>query len=128
MSNSLLDKIKSGIKNSTEVTLNLSSNERLVSLTMRLIFYINYYWSIEKFQGFVKLMWSILLSTLRATLLRNLLTDKGVKTKAPKEGDIKAAKEQLEPTRIFYAAKFFGFFWKYFQNQPKLSSVYSRND
>ena len=37
LSNSRLNKLKSGIKNGTEVTLNLSSN------LMKLIFHINYH-------------------------------------------------------------------------------------
>ena len=40
LSNSQLNKLRSSIKNSTEVTLNLSSN--VVILMMRLIFLINY--------------------------------------------------------------------------------------
>ena len=40
LSNSLLNKLKLGIKNGTEVALNLISN---VILIVRLIFYINYY-------------------------------------------------------------------------------------
>ena len=39
LSNSQLNKLKSGTKNFAEVTLNLSSN---VNLTVRVIFYINY--------------------------------------------------------------------------------------
>ena len=53
--NSQLNKLKSGIKNITEVTLNLSSNW-LEILAMRLIFYMSYYWLIHKLQGFVKLL------------------------------------------------------------------------
>ena len=105
LSNSRLDKIKSGIKNSTEVTLNLSS--------IRLIFHINYYLPIEKFQDFVKLMQSILLSTLLATLLRNLLADKGVKTKAPKEGDIKAGKRTIRADEDFLCRQIL---WHFFEN------------
>ena len=54
MSNSQLNKINAGIKNSTEVTLNLSSNVTVI-LMMRLIFRISYYWLIHKFWCFVKL-------------------------------------------------------------------------
>ena len=45
LSNSQLNKLKSGIQNGTEVTLYLSSNmiSDLVILLMRLIFRINYY-------------------------------------------------------------------------------------
>ena len=45
LSNSQLNKLKSEIKNSTEVTLNLSSNYRvwLVVLMTKLVFLINYY-------------------------------------------------------------------------------------
>ena len=53
LSNSELNKLKSGIKHGTEVNLNLSSN---VTLMMSLIFHMNYYQLIHKFQGFVKLL------------------------------------------------------------------------
>ena len=44
LSNSQLSKLKSGIKNGTEVNLKVSSNEMLlVILMMKLIFHINCY-------------------------------------------------------------------------------------
>ena len=49
-SNSQLNKLTSGIKNDTEVTLNLSM--RLVILMMKHIFLINYYYLIHKLQVF----------------------------------------------------------------------------
>ena len=58
-------------------------------------------------------MQSILLSTLRATLLRNLLTDKGVKTKAPKEGDIKAGKRTIRADQDFLCRQIL---WHFFEN------------
>ena len=54
MSNSQLNKINAGIKNSTEVTLNLSSNVTGNS-NDETNFRISYYWLINKFWCFVKL-------------------------------------------------------------------------
>ena len=52
LSNSQLNKFKSGIKNNTQVTLNLSSN-MVVILSIGLIFHKNYCCLIH---GFVKLL------------------------------------------------------------------------
>ena len=55
LSNSQINKLKSGIKNETEVTLNLSSN-LIGNSNDEIIFHINYYQLIPKFQGFKKLL------------------------------------------------------------------------
>ena len=54
LSNSQLNTLKSGIKDNTKVTLNLSSNLEVV-LMMTLILIINYYYLRHKFKRFVKL-------------------------------------------------------------------------
>ena len=54
LSNSQRNKLKSGINNSTEVTLNLSSN-LIGNSNDEVSFHINYYWLIHKFQRFIKL-------------------------------------------------------------------------
>ena len=46
-----VNKLKSGIKNGTDV-----HQMWLVILMMKLIFYINFYWLLNKFEGFVKLL------------------------------------------------------------------------
>ena len=56
LSNSQIHNLKSEIKNGTGVTLNLSSNMICDCNMMRLIFQMNYYWLIDTFQGFVKIL------------------------------------------------------------------------
>ena len=53
MSNSQLNKLKSRVKNGAEITLKLSSNIVGASNDAN-NFYINCYWLIHRFQGFVK--------------------------------------------------------------------------
>ena len=55
LSNSQLNKLKSAIKKGTEATLNLSSN-LIGNWMIKLIFHINCYYLIHKFQRFVKLL------------------------------------------------------------------------
>ena len=55
LSNYQLNKLKSGIKTDSEVTLNLSSN-LIVDSNDEINFHINYYQPIHKFQGFEKLL------------------------------------------------------------------------
>ena len=51
--NSQINRLKSGIKNGTQVTINLSSNVIGDSIMMKLIFRMNYFQLIHKFQRFV---------------------------------------------------------------------------
>ena len=69
----------------------------------------------------------MLLGTLGASLLGNLWTSKG--TIWVGEGTFRGG-EGRQQVRIFNAALFFNNFeiQKYYQNEPKLNGVYSRNN
>ena len=79
----------------------------------------------------------MLLGTLDANLLENLLTGEELKAKIPRKGEIRAGEgtirtgeEIIRQVTIFNAVSSFNKFWhtKYYQNKSKFYGVYSRNN